>query len=111
MQGRSLCKNFVERVTMDEEGVPIFFTKGFPAEVIQLCIVERVMTLPPPPPFHGPIKKNKHGRISGFNWRARTNLQNQNEMVASVRPPNGTESTILVVALYYNVPVWSSQGE
>jgi hypothetical protein len=32
-------------------------------------------------------------------------------MVASVRPPNGTESTILVVALCYNVPVWSNQGE
>ncbi len=82
-------------------------------KMIQLYIVERVMTLPPPtpPPLHAPIKKNKHGRISGFNWRARTNLQDQNEMVASVRPPNGTESTILVVALYYNVPVWFNQGE
>jgi hypothetical protein len=84
---------FDKKVTMDEKGYINFSEKASLLKVIQLYIVERVMTLPPTPlPPNAPIKKNKHGRISGFNWRARTNLQNQNEMVASVRPPNGTES-------------------
>jgi hypothetical protein len=57
---------------MDEEGVPIFFTKGSSSEsdTALHCRKSHDPATPYPPPPHAPIKKNKHGRISGFNWRA-----------------------------------------